>query len=162
MSQDIMKEVIFLGHSFLMGVMITFVYDWFLIIRRLIKHNMFFISLEDLFFWVICAISMFAMLYRENSGTLRWFAVAGAFLGMLVYKKTISHFLIKTVSGILQKFLRIGRRCLAFLLKPFSVAADKGKQGCAHIRNKGSKISKYAKNRLTACKKVLKIILCKR
>lgn len=162
MSQDIMKEVVFLGHSFLMGVLITFVYDWFLIVRRLLKHSMFLVSLEDLLFWIICAVSVFAMLYRENSGTLRWFAVGGAFLGMLLYKKTVSRFFIQHVSRILQKLLDILKRFLDFLLRPLSLAADKGKQGCTYIKSGSGKISKYAKNRLTACKKVLKIILCKR
>lgn len=162
MSQDIMKEVIFLEHSFLLGVMITFVYDWFLILRRQVKHNAFFISLEDFLFWVICAVSVFAMLYRENNGTLRWFAVAGACLGMLLYKKTISHFLIRTVSGLLQKLLHVLGKFFGIVLKPVCAATDKGKQGCSRMKSEGSKISKYIKNRLTACKKVLKIILCKR
>ena len=97
MSQDIIKEITFLGHSLIMGVMLTFLYDWFLIMRRTVKHNIVMLSLEDFLFWVICAVSVFTMLYRENNGTLRWFAVAGAFCGMLLYKKTISLFFIRTV-----------------------------------------------------------------
>lgn len=162
MSQEIVREVIFLGHALLLGIMITFVYDWFLIARRLIKHNILLISLEDFIFWIFCAISMFVMLYRENSGTLRWFAVAGACLGMLLYKKTVSHFLIRTVSRILQKLLQLLRRFLSIFIKPVSIAANKGKQGCFRVKSEGRKLSKYIKNRLTACKKVLKIILCKR
>lgn len=162
MSQDIVKEIIFLGHSVWLGVMITFVYDWFLILRRLVKHNMLLISLEDFCFWVICAFSVFAMLYRENNGMLRWFAVGGAFLGMLLYKKTISAFFVGKVSGVLQKLLQMMGRILRFLIKPVSFAAEKGKQHCIHLKSGGNKIVKYMKNRLTACKKVLKIILCKR
>ena len=162
MSQNIMKEVTFLGHSLLMGVMLTFLYDWFLIMRRVVKHNTVMISLEDFLFWVICAVSVFTMLYRENNGTLRWFAVAGAFCGMLLYKKTISYFLIRTVSRVLQRMLQIIGRIFGFLLKPVSVLADKGKQSCTYMKSEGNKISKYIKNKLTAWKKVLKIILCKR
>lgn len=162
MSQDIMKEIIFLGHSLLMGVSVTFLYDWFLIMRRVVKHNIVLISLEDFLFWVICAVSVFAMLYRENNGTLRWFAVAGAFCGMLLYKKTISHFLIRKVSGVLQKILQLIGHMFRFLLKPVSAAADKGKQGYTLMKREGNKISKYIKNKLTAWKKVLKMILCKR
>lgn len=155
MSQEIVREAVFLGHALLLGIMITFVYDWFLIARRLIKHNMLFVSLEDFIFWVFCAVSMFVMLYRENSGTLRWFAVAGACLGMLLYKKTVSHFWIRMVSAILQKFLQGIKRFFGILLKPVGKAADKA-------ADKGNKITKYIKNRLTICKKILKIILCKR
>lgn len=162
MSQDIMKEVAFLGHSLLMGVIITCIYDCFLIIRRLIKHTIFLISIEDMIFWVICAISVFSMLYRENNGMLRWFAVGGAFLGMLLYKKTISGFLVKTISRILQKLFCRCRCLLEYILRPAVLVGNKAKQKYTGIRRVGSKIFKYIKNRLTACKKVLKIILCKR
>lgn len=162
MSQDILKEVIFLGHSVLLGVMITFVYDWFLIVRRLVKHNMLFISLEDFFFWVICAISVFAMLYQENSGTLRWFAVAGACGGMLLYKKTVSPFFVRGASLVFQKLLQVLGRISGMVLKPVCTALGKGKQGCLRMKGEGGKIIKYLKNRLTACKKILKILLCKR
>lgn len=162
MSQDIIKEITFLGHSLIMGVMLTFLYDWFLIIRRTVKHNIVMISLEDFLFWVICAVSVFTMLYRENNGTLRWFAVAGAFCGMLLYKKTISLFFIRTVSGVLQRVIQMTGRILGFLLKPVTVLADKGKQSCTRMKREGNKIVKYIKNKLTAWKKILKMILCKR
>lgn len=75
MSQNIIAEVVFLFHSFLLGIIITFVYDGFLILRRLIPHNLLLISLEDMIFWIACAIGVFYMLYEENNGILRWFAV---------------------------------------------------------------------------------------
>ena len=60
MSQDIMNEVYFLGGSVFMGIVITFVYDFILIGRRIIPHSLFFLSLEDLFFWVACAFAVLA------------------------------------------------------------------------------------------------------
>ena len=63
MGQNIVDEVTFLGHSFVLGVVITFVYDGFLILRRLIKHNMLLISLEDMIFWIACAIGVFYQLF---------------------------------------------------------------------------------------------------
>lgn len=162
MSQEILREVIFVSHSFLMGIIITFVYDGFLILRRLIKHNMFWVSIEDLIFWIVCAVSVFFMLYRENNGTLRWFAVAGAFVGMLVYKKTVSIWIVKTVSGVLLKVSHIIWRFITFICKPLVFLEKKGKAGCGRMKRVGSKLGKYAKNRLTAYGKALKITLCKR
>ena len=101
MSGTIVDEVMFLLDSFFLGAVITCVYDGFLILRRLIKHNMLFISLEDLIFWVVCAIGVFYVLYEENDGILRWFAVVGASLGMLAYKKTLSPLVIRAVSKAL-------------------------------------------------------------
>ena len=45
MSQDIINEIYFLGSSVLMGIVITFIYDFILVGRRVIKHSLFFISL---------------------------------------------------------------------------------------------------------------------
>ena len=87
----------------MLGVVITFVYDGFLILRRLIKHNMLLISLEDMIFWIACAIGVFYMLYEENNGILRWFAVLGATLGMIAYKASISSFVVKGISMIIER-----------------------------------------------------------
>lgn len=92
MSQDIIDEVYFLASSVCMGIIITFVYDFILIGRRVVRHSHFFLSLEDFIFWAVCAIAVFYMLYKENNGILRWFAVFGAAVGMLLYKKTIGRF----------------------------------------------------------------------
>lgn len=162
MSQDIVKELVFLSHSFLMGVIITLVYDGFLIMRKLVKHNMFAISLEDLLFWIFCAISVFGMLYEENNGTLRWFAVGGAFLGMLIYKKTVSNLIINVILGILEKISSVLSRIFRILVKPLKHLAGHGKKGCERAAGKRNELIKYTKNKLTSCKKILKIILCKR
>ena len=162
MSQDIIKEVFFLFHSFVLGVIITFVYDWLLILRRMIKHNIFFISLEDFFFWVLCAISVFSMLYEENNGTLRWFAVAGAFLGMIIYKKTVSRPFVKIGFGVLSKITEVVGKGITLLLRPVLFFIKKSQKTCVQMGHKGGRIGKYVKNRLTSYGKVLKMILCKR
>lgn len=84
------QETVFLAHSIVMGMLLTWIYDWFLILRKLWKHSTFQISIEDFFYWLFTASLVFVALYGENNGTLRWFAVLGAFLGMVFYKKTIS------------------------------------------------------------------------
>lgn len=161
MSQTIIKEVIFLIHAVLLGVFITCAYDGFIILRRLIKHNIFMVSLEDMIFWIGCAIAVFCMLYEQNNGVVRWFAVAGAALGMLIYKKTISHMLVKTAVGILARAGTIVAKALHFLLSPVCFLGKKLKAGCSATGKKSSKAGKYLKKKLTAYKKLLKIILCK-
>lgn len=125
MSQSIIDEVTFLLHSFLMGILITFVYDGFIIMRRLIRHNLFLISVEDLIFWIACAIGVFYMLYEENNGILRWFAVFGAALGMAAYKKSVSPFLVKIITMVIERIFH-GLFCiLRFLFKPVRFAGAK-------------------------------------
>lgn len=109
----------FLLHAILMGIYITFIYDFFRIFRRVIPHKKLFISLEDIIFWGFCAIEVFILMYEESNGTLRWFAVLGALVGMLVYKKFISNYFVWGASWILQRFLHFLYIILTFFLKPF-------------------------------------------
>ena len=64
-------ENVFLLHSLLMGIFITFVYDLLRIFRRVAPHGQFLVSLEDLAFWVYCGGEVFLLMYRESNGTLR-------------------------------------------------------------------------------------------
>ena len=52
-SPVIAGEGVFMLHSFLLGVIITFIYDLFRILRRIIPHGWFLLSLEDLAFWIL-------------------------------------------------------------------------------------------------------------
>lgn len=105
MSREIVQELTFFTHSVLMGLVITFVYDWIRVLRRLFRHGTVLMSVEDLLFWLICGIGVFYMLYRENNGTLRWFAVLGAAIGMFLYKMIVRDTLVNVMSTCLHKMM---------------------------------------------------------
>jgi spore cortex biosynthesis protein YabQ len=165
MSQDILQEMNFFLNSLLIGVVITFAYDWLLILRKCIRHNIVIISIEDIIFWIACALGVFYMLYRENNGILRWFAVLAAAIGMWIYKRLVStifvtivsafiiktcQFLIKPVLFICRKILRLIRAILLYLYRKYLFTAKKTK-----------KIAKLVKKKLTIQLKLIKITLCK-
>lgn len=81
-----------------MGIYIPFVYDIFRIFRNVCPHHSFFIAVEDLGFWIYCGGKVFLLMYHESNGSLRWFAVMGALVGMLLYKRCVSKFFVKYVS----------------------------------------------------------------
>ena len=58
-------------------------YDVIRIFRRLIPHGTAAVAVEDILYWLICGVSIFRMLYLENSGAIRGFAAV--VLGMLLY-----------------------------------------------------------------------------
>ena len=161
MSQSIVDEIMFLLDSFFLGAVITCVYDSFLILRRLIRHNMLLISLEDLVFWIACAVSVYYVLYEENNGILRWFAVVGACVGMIAYKKTLSPWIVCGVSGVLEKIFCVVLWIVRFIFKPFAFLLRKAGGGGRRLKRKGGRTAKYMKKKLTACRKVFNIILCK-
>lgn len=161
MSQDIINEVYFLGGSVCMGIAITFVYDFILIGRRVVRHSLFFISLEDFLFWVACALAVFYMLYKENNGVLRWIAVCGAAVGMLLYKKAIGNRFVKIISLMIEKEIHILRKIVWTLSWPFRWAIKKIRGFFRFSGRKGKRLSKNIKKKLTGMMKALKIIIHK-
>lgn len=162
MSREIVQELTFFAHSVLMGLAITFVYDWIRVLRRLIRHGKILISLEDLCFWVACGITVFYMLYRENNGTLRWFAVLGATIGMVFYKMIVRDRFTNIMSTCLHKIMWFLFRVLQIVLKPLKRLFCAGKTLVLHLVKSLEKCKKIVKKRLTVCIKTLRIVLCKR
>lgn len=112
------RETEFMLHAFYMGIFIPFVYDNLRIVRRAIPHANFLVSLEDMGFWIYCAIKLFLLMYYESNGTLRWFAVCSALVGMFLYMKVASPLFVKIATLILGKIWESVVRSLAFVLKP--------------------------------------------
>ena len=108
-----------------MGIFITFVYDLLRVFRRVIPHAAVFVSLEDMAFWIYCGAEVFLLMYRESDGSLRWFAVLGALLGMFLYKKLVSGLFVKYVSLVLNKLLQAVGKLLKFMCRPFRFAGRK-------------------------------------
>lgn len=148
------NEYRFLLHALLMGIFITFVYDIIRIFRRLIPHNSFFVSLEDLAFWGYCGGIGFLLMYHESNGELRWFAVLGAIAGMLLYRRLISPPFVKYVSLVLSKVLEGVRKVLGWLLLPFKRLSRRAGRG---VRTIGRRLRRAVKMRLTYFLRMLKI-----
>lgn len=161
MSREIVQELTFFAHSVLMGVAITFVYDWIYVLRRLMKHGAVMTSLEDLFFWLACGIAVFYMLYRENDGTLRWFAVLGAAIGMFFYKLIIRDRFINVMSTCLHKIMWFIFRFLQIVLKPLKCLIYAGKTFVLCLGKKLKKCKEFIKKRLTVFIKTIRMVLCK-
>lgn len=162
MSSPVISENLFLLYSFGMGIFITFVYDIFRIWRRVLNHNRFFISLEDILFWLFSAISVFYLMHTQSNGTLRWFAVFGALIGMLLYKKTISPFYVKWSSLLLNKVIKLLKKILHIAGKPVKLLEKKGRQTGKQAVSGSRRAAGMVKKRLTAFVKLLKITVSKR
>lgn len=60
-------------------------YDGIRIFRRILPHNTAAVAIEDLLYWLASGVLIFRMLYLENSGAIRGFAIAAVVLGMVMY-----------------------------------------------------------------------------
>lgn len=154
------NENVFLLYALIMGAYITFVYDSLRVFRRVIPHGSLLISLEDLGFWIYCAAEVFVLMYHESNGMLRWFAVFGALVGMLVYKKLVSPFFVRHVTLILGKLLQvlgnIGSRALSPLVHTIRKAQRAAQQGKLRAIRRRTKAKWLLKKKLTFLRKMLK------
>jgi len=154
------NENIFLFYALLMSIFITFVYDILRIIRRVIPHGILLVSLEDIGFWIYCEVKVFLLMYHESNGTLRWFAVLGALVGMILYKKLVSPFFVKYISMLLQKILNVIVKIGSKILKPLNLLISKVRKIVSKRKSKASRnkihIKWMRKKKLTFLRKMLK------
>lgn len=156
-----MQELTFFTHSVLAGLVITFIYDWVYVFRRLFKHGKILISAEDLIFWLACGIGVFYMLYKENNGTLRWFAVLGATIGMFFYKLAVKDGFVNIMSTCIHKIMWFICRLLQVVLKPLKCLFYAGKTCVLYLGRKLKKCKEFIKKRLTVFIKTIRMVLCK-
>ncbi len=153
-SETILKETDILWKALTTGMVLIFVYDLLRIIRRLIPHGTIWVSVEDFLFWIGSAITVFAMLYRENDGYLRAFSIGGVALGMILYSLLFSRFVVKGSVFVLEKVLYLLLRPLVcacrLLLKPVRAGA-----------RRVGKLGRFLKKRLKNIWKTVRIGLCK-
>lgn len=147
-SEGIGNEAYFLGVSVLAGIFLFFLYDILRILRRLVKHGAFLIGLEDILYWAFFTLTVFIMIYRNNDGMVRGFAIGGVLLGMLLYYLLISRFVIKLNVFIFGNIIKGIRRVLHFLFSPALKA--------------GKKIRHFSGKRLKKAWKAVKMGLRKR
>ena len=94
-SERIFTEAVFLGISVLVGMGLFLLYDIFRIFRRIVPHGAIWIGVEDFCYWLLCTAAVFLMLYQENDGMIRGFAIGGVIFGMILYFFLLSRFVVK-------------------------------------------------------------------
>lgn len=94
----------FFGRAFVWGILMVLLYEAIRLIRMLIRHSVLAVAVEDLCYWLACAVLIFRMLYLENSGVIRGFAIAAVILGMVLYLQFIK--LLKKIRKNLHKSVK--------------------------------------------------------
>lgn len=79
-------ELLFFARSFLLGFWLRLGYEPLLLVRKLFRHSKLLTDIEDILFWTIGSFLMFGLLFRENNGTPRLFALFGILAGMTMYQ----------------------------------------------------------------------------
>lgn len=89
------------------GACILFCSDLLRSLRLAIPHSALWIGLEDVLFWFTVAIWTFVLIFIYQDGALRLYMAAAMGLGMLLYRRTLSPWVVKAVSGVLGLIFRV-------------------------------------------------------
>lgn len=136
------RDNLFLLHFLELGVWFSFLYDGLRILRRVFPRGILLVSLEDLGFWIYCGAEVFVMMQRESNGSLRWYGVLAALVGMWLYLRFISPLLLRY--GV--KGLRLITVPLGKGLGKLGELMKKGLTGCGRrLRIKLSRVRDHRK-----------------
>lgn len=83
MMLDIGTEISIFIAACLTGVFVYLVYCMICIFRRICRHSLFWISVEDLLFWIGTGFFLFSEMFRTCQGMVRWYFVVGALCGVV-------------------------------------------------------------------------------
>ena len=75
--------------SLVLGGLMGLSYDVVRCLRRLVAHNLLFVSLEDFVYWFVWTIIIIDSIVRYNYGELRLYIFVFLIAGFVVYRTTI-------------------------------------------------------------------------
>lgn len=111
---------------FFMGMLLMAFYDVLRIFRRVIRHNMIAVSLEDILFWIICMISAFELLRVMNQGIFRYSVALMAGAGMFLYHMLLGRhavpFFAKILNKVKELIKKVLKKCKKILTEPVKKA----------------------------------------
>ena len=77
------------------GILVSFIFDIFRILRKSFKTPDFITYIEDILFWIITCIILAYSIYIFNNGQIRLYMFIGVFIGTVIYILTVSKYIIK-------------------------------------------------------------------
>ena len=86
----IAKEAIIFLYAGLSGIVVLFSYQILRLFRRLIRHHIVVVNLEDLIYWLGVSVYLFRQMYMTTYGSIRWFFVLGVVCGIIAANFVIS------------------------------------------------------------------------
>jgi spore cortex biosynthesis protein YabQ len=109
-------------------------YDLFRVLRRVIRHPRWLVHFEDAFYWLAVTVLVFYYMLHRNYGEIRFFALLGMGVGVVLYFVTVSRLVVKISVGIVEYLKKVIaavvriillplRLLLAFVLPPAKKAA---------------------------------------
>ena len=106
--------------TFLGGMVLGLVFDFFRIFRKNFKGADALLWLQDILMWAVMLAVVYITLFITNDGKIRWYVFVGFMSGVAVYMVTLSTFIMKistAVIGFLKKLFSVVITVLLFPVK---------------------------------------------
>ncbi len=100
------------------GIIIGLLFDFFRVLRITFKTNDFITYAEDILFWILTGAIILYSIFTFNNGEIRLFLFLGILLGCICYMLTLSSYIIKTNTTIINFLKKIITKILNIILFP--------------------------------------------
>ena len=112
------EQTMIFFQSLLLGGAFGLLFDAFRITRVAIPSPGWVVFIEDILFFLICAVSTFFFLMRAIDGQLRFFILFGAVLGMVIYFYSLSILVMGLSGAIIRAVKAVMRWVFRWVLFP--------------------------------------------
>lgn len=144
MNGVIQEEALFFLVSVSTGALILFGYDLLRALREVFPERKGLLSAGDFLYWCMAGIGAFCVVFQRNSGALRGFCVAGMALGMLLYYKSVSRWILGLFTGVFRAVSTVFGKIFHVLRIPAHFFLKKpGKNLRKRLKNKVKEIRMY-------------------
>ncbi|MFV0519782.1 MAG: spore cortex biosynthesis protein YabQ [Lachnospirales bacterium] len=146
---DISSQINFFLIAFILGFFSAILFDIFRIFRKSLKHNKFFINLEDLIFWVFTTFIFYYVFLHKNNGDIRGYMLISLLLGFIFEIIVFSKTFIKFGEKIVVFLVNIFKEILLLILQPLSFLCKMGVDTFKSyiLKFKGATKDKYIKGK---------------
>ncbi len=119
----------------ILGIIISFIFDIFRILRKKFKTNNFITYMEDILFWLISGFLIITAIFKFNDGELRAYLFIGILLGIVIYimlfTKLVNNILLKMLTPvkiILDFFTSLFKKICVFITNCLKNCKNKSKK----------------------------------
>lgn len=117
------------------GLIAGLIYDLYRTIRYFLKPGKFISYILDLLFWIIIILFFFFILIKINWGEIRGFIVIGFFLGIIIYMKVFSKFILPICIKIVQYIYIFFSEIFSWVLFPLKFLKRKSTPTVRKMKN---------------------------